>query len=116
MRGNVEHVRRRLDSLRAAMTGRSPSDIEETLSALAQAIAAMEQTQQRLAQGEMPDRGLASALTALAREIGLVQQLADYGLALYRNRARELAAQAGGYAATGLPAPLPTGATIRIEG
>ena len=116
MRGNVENVRWHLDRLRAALTGPSPREIEEALPALAQAIATMRETEQRLAQGAAPERGLAAALAALTREIDLVQKLADRGLALYRNRALELAAQAGGYGATGLPAPLPPGATIQIEG
>ena len=116
MRRNVENVRRQLDRLRAAMTGPSPRDIDEALPALAQAIVAMQETERRLATGEAPDRGLGAALIALTPEIGLVQQLADRGLTLYRNRARELAALAGGYAPTGLPAPLSSGPTIHLEG
>ena len=79
-------------------------------------MTAVEETGRRLASGEAAERGLKPALTALMCEIRLAQQLADQGLALYRNRAMELAALAGGYGATGFPAPVPTGATITLKG
>jgi hypothetical protein len=116
MRGNVDNVRRHLARLREAMTGSSPHAIDEALPELAKAMMIVQKIEQRLANGEAPDRALRATLPVLVREIGLTQQLADRGLALYRNRAMELAALAGGYGATGLPAPLPVGATIRIEG
>jgi hypothetical protein len=116
MRGSVENVRRHLGRLRAAMTAPSPRDIDDTLPVLAQAMAFLEETERKLAIGETPQRGLGAELAALSREIVLAQQLAERGLELYRGRARELAALAGGYGATGLPAPLPTAATIQIEG
>ena len=116
MRGSVDSVRRHLAQLREAMIGSSPRAIDEALPELAKAIAVVQEMEQKLASGETPDRALRAALPVLMREISMTQQLADQGLALYRNRAMELAALAGGYGATGLPAPAPVGATIRIEG
>ena len=116
MRGSVESIRRHLARLRAAMTTSAARDIADALPALAQAITTLEETERQLASGETPERGLLAALAALSREINVTQQLADQGLALYRTRALEFSALAGGYSATGLPAPLPAGATIRIEG
>ena len=116
MRGNADNVRRSLARLRKALQGTSPQEIHQAMPAVAEAITAMGQIEQRLAVGEEPPRGLKASLSALKQEIGFTQQLVDYGLALYRNRAIELAALAGGYDATGLPSPIATGSTIRIEG
>jgi len=116
MRGSVDDVRRRLSRLRDAMTGASPRGIDEALLELPRAIAEIQETGRRLGNGEAPEPGLKAALPSLLQEIGLTLQLADQGLALYRNRAAEIAALAGGYGATGLPAPVPAAPTIRIEG
>jgi hypothetical protein len=116
MRGSVDSVRRNLAHLRDALTGSSPHAIDEALPELAKAMTTVQEIEQKLASGETPDRALRAALPVLMREISRTQQLADQGLALYRNRAMELAVLAGGYGATGLPAPAPVGATIRIEG
>lgn len=116
MRGSVQHVRRSLARLQEALQGSSPYEIGEALPVLREAITAVEETGRRLAGGEVPEHGLKPALIALTCEIGMAQQLADQGLALYRSRAMEVAALAGGYGATGLPAPVPTGVTIKLEG
>lgn len=116
MRGNVEDVRRKIARFRAALIAPSPRQIEDALPELNHAIATMQETERRLAAGDRADREMAAALTGLVEEIRVTQALADRGLELYRNRARELAMLTGGYGATGMPAPLPTGATIRIEG
>ena len=116
MRGRVDNVRQHLAHLREAMTGSSPCEIHEALPELARAAAIVQEIERELASGQAPDCALRAALPVLVREIGMTQRLADHGLALYRSRAMELAALAGGYGATGLPAPVPVGATIRIEG
>ena len=116
MRGRVENVRRHLARLRATMASPAVREIEEALPGFAEAITAMQEMERKLADGATAERGLAAALAALMREIGSTQEMADRGWELYRLRARELATLAAGYGATGMPAPLPPAATIRIEG
>ena len=120
MRASVEDARRYLDRLRVALASPSLRDIEEALPELARAVASMaasrKDLERKLESGQAPDAGLARDLTTLSREIGIARRLADRGVELCNGRAILLATAAGGYVASGKPAPLNLGWRIEIEG
>jgi len=116
MGGSVESARRHLGRLRVALTSASLREMEQAVPELEQAMVSLRELEARLGSGEAPEAGLTLALLALARETQLAQRLADRGRDLCQGRAMALAAAAGGYSASGKPAPLGPVSTIRIEG
>lgn len=116
MQASVDEARRHLDRLRVALATPSPRDIEEVLPELGKAVASMKELEAKLGRGEAIDRGMAPDLLALSREIGIVRRLTDRGLELCNGWAVLLATAAGGYVASGKPAPLHPASSLEIEG
>jgi hypothetical protein len=116
MRARVDDTRRHLNRLRVALATPSPRGIEEALPDLAQAVASMKELERELERGEKMNSSMALELIALSREIGIVRRLTDRGLELCNGWAVLLATAAGGYVASGKPAPLRPASTLRIEG
>ena len=116
MQASVEEARRHLDRLREALASPSPREIEEILPDLGKAVASLQELEQKLAQGEITNPSMALELIALSREIGLVRRLTDHGLELCNGWAVLLATATGGYVASGKPAPLNPGSSLKIEG
>ncbi len=120
MRDSVDDARRQLDRLREALTSPSPKDLEGTIPELERAVQAMAASvgrmQQDIAQGKAIDAALRHDVAALSGEIGVVQRLLDRGRELCKGRAILVAIAAGGYGASGKPAPLRPSSSIKIEG
>jgi predicted nucleic acid-binding Zn-ribbon protein len=116
MRASVDRVRRQMDRLRAALISPSPKDLEAALPELERAVASMAASLEEMLRGKQIDAGLQRDVAALSAEIAVVQRLLDRGQELCRGRAILIATAAGGYQASGNPAPLRPGCSIQIEG
>jgi hypothetical protein len=106
MQASVDNARRHIDRLRVALASPSPRDIEEVLPEMELAVASMKELEQELARGGVATASLALDLIALSREISVVERLTDHGLEQCQGWAALLATAAGGYVASGEPAPL----------
>lgn len=115
MQASVEDARRHLDRLRLALASPSPLEIAEIFPELEQAVLSMRELEQELVGGKAIKVGMALELSALLREIGIVRRLTDRGLELCAGWAVLLATAAGGYVASGKPAPLNPAPSLRIE-
>jgi hypothetical protein len=116
MQASVDEARRHLDRLREALASPSPRAVDEILPDLRKAVASLHELERKLTQGEITNPNLALELIALSREIGAVRRLTDHGLELCNGWAVLLATAAGGYVASGKPAPLNPGSSLKIEG
>jgi hypothetical protein len=116
MRARVDEARRQLDRMRAALASSDPREMAELLPQLENAVSSLQQLEQTLAHGHTPEPGLSLDLAVLSRELSIVQRLLKRGQELCSARAILVATAAGGYSASGRPAALCPGSTIRIEG
>lgn len=120
MQAPIDAARRPLNRLREALISPSSQDLEAVIPELSESIAAMEASAQELekalARGEVPDAGLRKDIEILCQELDLAQQLLDRGRELCAARSILVATAAGGYGASGKPAQLRPGSSIRIEG
>lgn len=115
MQASVQDARRHLDRLRIALASPSWREIQDILPDLAKAVESMKQLEREWTPGKASNAGMALELIALSREIGNVQRLTKRGLELCSGWA-VLLAGAGGYLASGMPAPLDPASNLRIEG
>ncbi len=116
MQASVDEARRHLNRLRIALASPSPRDIEDALPELTQAVISLQELEREVARGKSMNSSMALDLMELSREIGIVKRLTDRGLELCNGWAVLLATAAGGYVASGKPAPLHPAPTMRIEG
>jgi hypothetical protein len=116
MRDLVDDARRQLDRVREALASSDPQNLADVLPELESAVASVRQLEQTLAKGETPEAGLSLDLAALAQELSIAQRLLERGQELCCARAILVAIAAGGYGASGQPAALRPGSSIRIEG
>jgi hypothetical protein len=120
MRASLDATRRQLDRLREALISPSPQDLEAAIPEFACSIAAMEtsarEMEAALSRGEAPPPELRAELAALCEELSVAQKLLDRGRELCAARSILVATAAGGYGASGKPAELRPGSSIRIEG
>lgn len=115
MQASVEEARRHLNRLRMALASPSPREMQEILPELAKVVASLEELEREMARGESMNSSMALDLMELTREIGIVKRLTDRGVELCNGWAVLLATAAGGYVASGKPAPLHPASTVRIE-
>ncbi len=120
MQACVQETRHHLDHLREALKSASPQELVAVMPGFEESIAAMEASAQELeralARGEVPDAALRKDIETLCQELDVAQQLLDRGRELCAARSILVATAAGGYGASGKPAELRPGSSIKIEG
>jgi hypothetical protein len=118
MLARIQSTRRHMDALRIALLSPSPEEIVNCLPALEEAVSSLHQLEKELLDNNNPQARLEIrvALQALQNDLQIARRLIEHGAALYRGWANLLAAAAGGYVATGAPAPLAAVGTVSLEG
>ena len=132
MLARIQSTRRQLDAVRIALLSPSPEEIVSCLPALEEAVFSLQQLEKELLGDSNPQavptqsatglpEGQAQpeirvALQALQNDLQIAKRLIEHGAALHQGWAKLLAAAAGGYVATGAPAPLTVPGTVSIEG
>ena len=118
MLARVQRARWSVGALREALLTPSPEQISGCLPALEESVSALRQLERELDSERNPQtrRELRAALSALAGDLRIARRLIEHGAALYQGWANLLAAAAGGYVASGQPAPLTAPGTLSLEG
>jgi hypothetical protein len=113
----IQSTRRRLDALRIALLSPSPEEIVSCLPALEDAVSSLQLAKELLGHRNPPlQPEMRAGLQALKSDLQIARRLIERGAALHQGWAQLLAAAAGGYVATGAPAPLTAAGTVSLEG
>ena len=136
---DVQRARRHVDALRVALQSTSPEDLARCIPELEEAVACLQGIEHSLRgpsakvqpaieppagpakagranQEWEPKLPMAQQLHSLNRELEIAQRLVIHGTAFCDGWARMLGSAAGGYGASGDPAPLSAPGTVLING